>query len=87
MLDDPNVTALLLVGAVGAVAGLIGGVLAGARRLTGSVLMGVIGAVAASAIARVGGAPTVYGSSGFSYVWGALGGLLLSFVVGRNDRR
>lgn len=88
MLDDPNVSALLLIGATGAVVGLVGGVLAGARRLTGTMLMGVIGAVAAAAIARIAGAPPIYGVGiGYSFVWGALGAIVLSYVVGRSDRR
>lgn len=86
MFDDPNVSALMVMGAAGAVVGLVGGVLAGARRLFGTVLMGIIGAIAVAAIARAGGAPTIYGIGSFSFVWGALGGFLLAYVVGRTDR-
>lgn len=87
MLDDPNVRALLILGVVGLAVGLIGGVLAGARRLIGTMLMGAIGAVALAAIARAGGAPPV-ASAGedFSYLYAAIGALVLSYVVGRSDR-
>ena len=87
MFNDPAFSALAVIGVVGAVSGLLGGVFAGARRLLGTILMGVIGAIAASAIARIAGAPPLYAvGDGFSYVYGVAGGLLLSYVVGRNDR-
>ncbi|HLT96000.1 MAG TPA: hypothetical protein VK070_04350 [Acidimicrobiia bacterium] len=86
MLNNPAFSALAVIGAAGAISGLLGGVAAGARRLIGTILMGVIGAIAAAAIARAAGAPIIYGIGGFSYVYGAAGGLLLSYVVGRNDR-
>lgn len=87
MFSDPAFSALAVIGVVGAVSGLLGGVFSGARQLIGTILMGVIGAVAASAIARIAGAPPLYGvGDGFSYVYGVAGGLLLSYVVGRNDR-
>ena len=88
MLADPAFSALAVIGVVGAVAGLVGGVLAGAKNLVGTILIGVIGALTAAAVARVGGAAPLYSAGeGFSYVYGALGGLLFSYVVGRNDRR
>lgn len=87
MFNDPAFSALAVIGVVGAVSGLLGGVFAGARQLFGTILMGVIGAIAAAAIARIAGAPPLYGvGDGFSYVYGVAGGLLLSYVVGRNDR-
>lgn len=87
MLSDPAFSALAVIGVVGAASGLLGGVAAGARRLVGTILMGVIGAIAAAAIARIAGAPPVYAvGDGFSYLYGVAGGLLLSYVVGRNDR-
>lgn len=87
MFTNPAFAGLAVIGVVGAVAGLIGGFAAGARSLIGTTLMGVIGAIAAAAIARMAGAPPIYGVGlGFSYVYGAGGGLLLSYVVGRNDR-
>ncbi|HJR92361.1 MAG TPA: hypothetical protein VJ938_07970 [Acidimicrobiia bacterium] len=88
MLNDPAVAALLLIGLVGLVVGLVGGFLAGAQRLLGAMLMGAIGAVTVAAVANAGGAPPIASPGrGFSYVYGALGGLLLSYVVGRSDRR
>lgn len=87
MFNDPNVSALLIIGVVGLVIGLVGGVLAGARRLVGAMLMGAIGAVALAAIARAGGVAPIYSAGeDFSYVYGAIGALVLSYVVGRSDR-
>ena len=85
-LDLSTIEALLIIGGVGAVAGLIGGFIASASSLFGSVLMGIIGAISLSAILRIGGMPSVYAiGDDFSLVWGAVGGLLLGFVVGRSD--
>lgn len=85
--DASTITALTVVGGVGAVAGLIGGFIAGADTLIGALLMGVIGGVALSAILLVAGVPTIYGvgTENFSLVWGAVGGLLLGYVVGRSN--
>ncbi|MCZ6456919.1 MAG: hypothetical protein O6853_07725 [Actinobacteria bacterium] len=85
-LDLSTIEALLVIGGVGAVAGLIGGFIASATNLFGSILMGIIGAISLSAILRIGGMPSVYAiGDDFSLVWGAVGGLLLGFVVGRSD--
>ena len=87
MLDDPSVTALGLIALVGLGAGLFGGVAAGARGLILIMLMGAMGAVAAAAVARISGlTPVLDAGNGFSFAYGALGGLLLSYVVGRSDR-
>lgn len=84
--DLSTIEALLVIGGVGAVAGLIGGFIASATNLFGSILMGIIGAISLSAILRIGGMPSVYAiGDDFSLVWGAVGGLLLGFVVGRSD--
>jgi uncharacterized membrane protein YeaQ/YmgE (transglycosylase-associated protein family) len=86
LLDLSTIEALLVIGGVGAVAGLIGGFIASATNLFGSILMGIIGAISLSAILRIGGMPSVYAiGDDFSLVWGAVGGLLLGFVVGRSD--
>lgn len=78
--------ALLIIGGVGGVAGLIGGFVASADNLFGTVLMGVIGGIALSAIFRIAGAPSIYAiGDDFSVVWGAVGGLVLGFVVGRSN--
>lgn len=78
--------ALAIVGGVGALAGFIGGFLASADNLFGALLMGIIGGVSLSAILRIANAPPIYGvGDDFSLVWGALGGLLLGFVVGRSN--
>lgn len=84
--DLSTIEVLLIIGGVGAVAGLIGGFIASAQSLFGSILMGIIGAISLSAILRIGGMPSVYAiGNDFSLVWGAVGGLLLGFVVGRSD--
>ena len=88
MLDDPAVSALALIAVVGLVVGLVGGFLAGAQRLIGTMLMGAIGSVAVAAVANAGGAPPIVSAGqGFSYLYGAIGGLVLSYVVGRSGRR
>jgi hypothetical protein len=87
LLEGSIITALVIVGGVGAIAGLLGGFLASADNLLGAVLMGIIGGISLSAILRIAGAPAVYGvgSEDFSLVWAAVGGLLLGFVVGRSN--
>ena len=86
-MEGSIISALAVVAGVGALAGLIGGFIAGADSLIGTLLMGAIGGVALSAILLVAGVPTIYGvgSEEFSLVWGAVGGLLLGYVVGRSN--
>ncbi len=85
-IDASTMQALLIIGGVGGVAGLIGGFLASADSLFGTILMGVIGGIALSAIFRIAGAPSIYAiGDDFSVVWGAVGGLVLGFVVGRSN--
>ncbi len=86
-LDASTLQALAIIGGVGAITGLVGGFIAGANSLLGTVLVGIIGAISLSAIMRIAGAPTIYGvgAEDFSVVWGALGGLILGYVVGRSN--
>jgi len=86
-LDASTLTALAMAGGVGALAGLVGGFIASADNLFGTLLMGVIGGVALSAILRIAGAPSIYGvgAEDFSLVWAGLGGLVLGYVVGRSN--
>jgi hypothetical protein len=78
--------ALAIIGAVGGVAGLIGGFIASADNLFGTVLMGIIGGISLSTVMRMGGAPGIYTvGNDFSVVWGAVGGLILGYVVGRSN--
>lgn len=80
------IEAMTIVGGVGAIAGLIGGFMASADSLIGTVLIGIIGAIALSAVFRIANAPSIYAvGDDFSLVWGALGGLVLAFVVGRSN--
>jgi uncharacterized membrane protein YeaQ/YmgE (transglycosylase-associated protein family) len=85
-LDASTWQALAIAGAVGGVAGLIAGFVANATNLIGAILIGIIGGIAASAIMRIAGAPAIASvGDGFSLVWAAVGGLLLGYVVGRNN--
>ncbi len=86
-LDASTIAALAIVGVVGAFAGFIGGFIAGADNLFGTLLMGIVGGIALSAIMLAAGAPSVYavGAENFSVVWAAVGGLVLGFVVGRSN--
>ena len=85
-LEASTLEALLIIGGVGAIAGLVGGFFSGASNLLGSILMGIIGGISLSAIMRIAGAPPIYGiGDDFSVVWGAIGGLVLGFVVGRSN--
>ncbi len=86
-LDASTLEAMAIVGGMGAIGGLIGGFVASADSLFGSVLVGIIGGVALSAILAGAGAPALYGvgEQNFSMVWGGIGGLLLGYVVGRSN--
>ncbi len=87
LLDASTLQALAIAGGVGAVAGLVGGFIASADNLIGTVLMGIIGGISLSAITRIAGFPAIYavGDREFSLVWAALGGLVLGYVVGRSN--
>ena len=85
-LDASTIEAVFIIGSVGAVAGLVGGFLASADSLFGTILMGIIGAIALSAIFRIAGGPSIYAiGDDFSVVWAAVGGLVLGFVVGHSN--
>ena len=86
-LDASTWQALAIIGGVGAVAGFVGGLAAGADSLVGTLLVGIIGGIALAAIFRIAAWPSVYAiGDDFSLVWAGAGGLLLGFVVGRSDR-
>lgn len=88
MLSDPNFTALGVIALFGIVVGLVGGIAAGAKSLGLVSLMGAMGAVAAAAVARVSRLDPIVGiGNDYSFVYGAIGGLILSYAVGRSDRR
>lgn len=88
MFDTPLFDALVRVGALGVLAGLIGSFIGSVRaNLFGAALMGVIGAISAASVLRVIGVdPIVSAGQGFSYLWGGLGGLFLGYVVTRSSR-
>lgn len=85
---DPVVKAVLGVAAAGAVAGLIGGLFASRRAgVAGSIFMGVLGGIAGAAIARVANVePLMPAGAGFSYVYAALGGLVLGFATSASNK-
>ncbi len=88
MLNDPNFTALGIIALFGVVMGLVGGIAAGAKSLSLVSLIGAMGAVAAAAVARVARLDPIVGiGNDYSFVYGAVGGLILSYSVGRSDRR
>lgn len=87
-IDDATVQAVILVAVTGAVTGLLGGMLASTRSsLVGSTLLGAIGGIAGAAILRIAGAQPVFDAGvGFSYLYAAIGGLLLGYVVAASNR-
>ena len=79
------VSALILVGLIGGVAGLLGGFLGSKHRLFGAILLGIIGGIAAASIARIAGANPGYSvGEGFSAIYAVAGGFLLGFAVSRS---
>ncbi len=86
LIDATTIQALAVAGGVGAVAGLVGGFLASADNLFGTILMGVIGGIALSAILRIAGAPPIYAiGDDYSMVWAGIGGLVLGWAVGSSN--
>ena len=87
MFVEPSILeTLAIIGGVGGIAGFIGGFAAGADNLIGTLLMGIIGGIALSTIVRIANGPPIYAiGDDFSVVWGAVGGLILGFVVGRSN--
>lgn len=87
MIDAATLNALAVVAIVGAIAGFIGGFLANADNLIGTLLMGAIGGISLSAIFTIAGwEPFIsVGADEFSLVWGAVGGVILGFAVGRSN--
>ena len=87
-------TAIIRVAVDGALGGLAGGLLGSIRAsILGSVLIGVIGGISLAAIIRIGDVDpfgNVYildAGMGFSYAWGAIGGLFLGFVTTKSAGR
>ncbi len=87
-IDDATIQAVILVAITGAISGLMGGMLASTRSsLFGSTLLGAIGGIAGAAILRISGAqPFIDAGQGFSYLYAAIGGLVLGFSVAASNR-
>ncbi len=86
MFDAATISAFAIIALIGGAAGLIGGFIANADNLVGTILMGAIGGIAMSAIVRIAGGPPIYAiGDDFSLVWSALGGFVLGFAVGRSN--
>jgi uncharacterized membrane protein YeaQ/YmgE (transglycosylase-associated protein family) len=85
---DPVVQVVLQIGAVGAAAGLLGGLFASSRTsLVGSIIMGILGSIAGAAVMRIAGVRPIYeAGEGFSYLYGAISGLLLGYVVSASNK-
>ena len=87
-IDAATTNAILLVAVAGAVAGLVGGLLASSRaNLVGSILLGAIGGITFATIpALLSIDPIVDAGQGFSYVYAAIGGVLLSVAVTASNK-
>jgi uncharacterized membrane protein YeaQ/YmgE (transglycosylase-associated protein family) len=84
-MSSETIEAIIITGALGGFAGLIGGYFGRSRGLIGSVLVGIIGGISLSAILRIAGYPPIIGiGDDFSLVYAFFGGLVLGFVVGRS---
>ncbi len=87
-IEPEIVSAILRVAVAGGIGGLIGGLFASSRSsIFGSLLMGIIGGIALAAILRIVNVdPLMDAGQGFSYVYGAVGGLVLGLVVSASNR-
>ena len=87
-IDAATTNAILLVAVAGALAGLLGGLLASSRaNLVGSILLGAIGGITFATIPAILSIdPIVDAGQGFSYLYAAIGGLLLSLAVTASNK-
>ena len=87
-IDAATTNAILLVAVAGAVAGLVGGLLASSRaNLVGSILLGAIGGITFATIPAILSIdPIVDAGQGFSYLYAAIGGLILSLAVTASNK-
>jgi hypothetical protein len=87
-IDAATTNAIILVAVAGAVAGLVGGLLASSRAgIVGSILMGAIGGITFATIGAVLDIdPILDAGQGFSYLYAAVGGLLLGAVVTASNK-
>lgn len=88
MFESAIVDALMKVAAVGGLAGLVGSYVGSVRaNLFGAALVGVIGGISAAGLLKILGVdPIASAGEGFSYLWSALGGLMLGYVISRSSR-
>lgn len=88
-MDDALVQVMIRLAALGAVTGLVGGLLASSRaNLVGSIVMGVLGSLSIAAVMRIapGVKPLFEAGEGFSYLYAGIGGLLLGYVVSASNK-
>ena len=87
-LDAATTNAIMLVAVAGAVAGLVGGLLASSRaNIVGSILLGAIGGITFATIPAILSIdPIVDAGQGFSYLYAAIGGLILSLAVTASNK-
>ncbi|HUF95640.1 MAG TPA: hypothetical protein VMO52_06120 [Acidimicrobiia bacterium] len=84
-MDVTALTGFGLVAAVGAIFGLIGGLVGSADRLIGTFLMGAIGGITLSAVFALAGWPAIYEVDDYSLVWSAVGGFVLGWAISRSN--
>lgn len=78
---------MLILVAVAAVGGLLGGVISARRGgLIGSILMGTIGGLVVALLAAVANLPPLIEVAGYSLVYALAGGVLLSFIIGYSSK-
>jgi len=78
---------MLIIVAVAAFGGLVGGVMTGRKAsVVGSIMMGTIGGLLVTVLARAAEFPPVVEVAGYSVVYALVGGILLAGIVGFGSR-
>lgn len=78
---------MLILVAVAALGGLIGGMISARRGgLIGSILMGAIGGLVVTLLAAVANFPPIIEVAGYSIVYALAGGILLSAIIGYSSK-
>jgi hypothetical protein len=86
-MDFEFVPSMLIIVAVAAFGGLVGGVMTGRKAsVVGSIMMGTIGGLLVTVLARAAEFPPVVEVAGYSVVYALVGGILLAGIVGFGSR-